>query len=193
MHSFEVHSNESACRKSGCLGLEEVPCVLTGFKHIGGTKLFMVHLYLWKHNFSEKIPDQLCQAVIQSRLLKPVKSSKYLTILKLFHQNVTLNGIDTCSSTSFIKFNFKSILSEETKSRAIKNRPDIDVRSRKLRQENIIYEYFYSGKRSFSNCFSSTIDYLKYTKGAIFVSLEERMIFQDKMKNIQIQVLLDHR
>ena len=24
MHSFEVHSNESVCRKSGCLGLEQV-------------------------------------------------------------------------------------------------------------------------------------------------------------------------
>ena len=24
MHSFEVHSNESACIKSGCLGLEQV-------------------------------------------------------------------------------------------------------------------------------------------------------------------------
>ena len=24
MHSFEVHSNESACRKNGCLGLEQV-------------------------------------------------------------------------------------------------------------------------------------------------------------------------
>ena len=25
-HSFEVHSNESACRKSGRLGLEQVTC-----------------------------------------------------------------------------------------------------------------------------------------------------------------------
>ena len=25
MHSFEVHSDESACRKSGRLGLEQVP------------------------------------------------------------------------------------------------------------------------------------------------------------------------
>ena len=24
MHSFEVHSNESACRKTGCLGTEQV-------------------------------------------------------------------------------------------------------------------------------------------------------------------------
>ena len=31
MHSFEVHSNESACRKSGSLGLEQVQdkCVLS--------------------------------------------------------------------------------------------------------------------------------------------------------------------
>ena len=26
MPSFEVHSNESACRKSGCIGLEQVTC-----------------------------------------------------------------------------------------------------------------------------------------------------------------------
>ena len=29
MHSFEVHSNESACRKSGRLGLEQVSETLT--------------------------------------------------------------------------------------------------------------------------------------------------------------------
>ena len=28
MHSFEVHSNESACRKSGRLGMEQVQCGL---------------------------------------------------------------------------------------------------------------------------------------------------------------------
>ena len=27
MHSFEVHSNESACRKSGRLGMEQVTCI----------------------------------------------------------------------------------------------------------------------------------------------------------------------
>ena len=26
MHSFEVHSNKSACRKSGHIGLEQVKC-----------------------------------------------------------------------------------------------------------------------------------------------------------------------
>ena len=35
MHSFEVHSNESACRKKVCLGLEQVMYVtrLGGFLH----------------------------------------------------------------------------------------------------------------------------------------------------------------
>ena len=44
-----------------------------------------------------------------------------------------------------------------------------------------------------SNPFASTIDYLKYTKGDTFVSLEASMIFQDKIINRQIRVLLDHR
>ena len=30
MHSFEVHSNESACRKSGRLGLEQVLSAVGG-------------------------------------------------------------------------------------------------------------------------------------------------------------------
>ena len=33
MHSFEVHSNESACRKSGRLGLEQALCTV----HRGGS------------------------------------------------------------------------------------------------------------------------------------------------------------
>ena len=28
MHIFQVHSNESACRNSGCLGLEQVSCIM---------------------------------------------------------------------------------------------------------------------------------------------------------------------
>ena len=34
MHSFEVHSNESACRKSGRLGLEQVI-----YEQLSGSKL----------------------------------------------------------------------------------------------------------------------------------------------------------
>ena len=60
-------------------------------------------------------------------------------------------------------------------------------------QDNIISEYVDSDKWAFSNRFSSTIDYLKYTKGATFVSIEASIILQDKMKKREIQVLIDKR
>ena len=34
MHSFEVHSNESACRKNGCLGMEQVQRGNTNFDYL---------------------------------------------------------------------------------------------------------------------------------------------------------------
>ena len=42
MHSFEVHSNESACRKSGRLGLEQVMMAIgttKGNNSYGGSQL----------------------------------------------------------------------------------------------------------------------------------------------------------
>ena len=38
MHSFEVHSNESACRKSGSFGLEQVNGGLKTFTNIAPLK-----------------------------------------------------------------------------------------------------------------------------------------------------------
>ena len=53
MHSFEVHSNESACRKSGRLGLEQVYTIIFGllyivggFVHLYSTKLFGPRIYI---------------------------------------------------------------------------------------------------------------------------------------------------
>ena len=90
-------------------------------------------------------------------------------------------------------FNFKYILSAESESISTTNRPDINSPLRTIRQENIIFEFIESGKQAFSNHFSSTIDYLKYTKSSAFVSLEASMILQEKTTNIQIIVLLENR
>ena len=38
MHSFDVHSNESACRKSGRLGLEQVMCIMSDLWRGNGNK-----------------------------------------------------------------------------------------------------------------------------------------------------------
>ena len=82
------------------------PRVLTWSEHNGGTNLFMVHPYLWKHNFPSKRTYQIFQAVIQPRLLKPGKFSGYSISFQIFHQNRIFNGIDTCSATRFVNFNF---------------------------------------------------------------------------------------
>ena len=51
MHSFEVHSNESACRKIGRLGLEQVLYVLVlmeiGLQCHKIILLFFYKAYLW--------------------------------------------------------------------------------------------------------------------------------------------------
>ena len=89
------------------------PLILTCSEHNKGTNKMMIHTCSWKHNLSAKLPDQLCQAVVNPRLLKPIKASKYSTTFQLFHQTGSFNGIDTCSATSFGRFNFRSKLSME--------------------------------------------------------------------------------
>ena len=135
------------------------PLVLTCAEHDNGTKERYIHTCSWQHNLSSKYPDQLCQAVVNPRLLKPVKASKYSNSFQLFHQTGSFNGIDTCTATSFGKFDFRSKLSMEAEARSISNRPDSNAHLSKLRQDGIISEYVESGKRDFAHEFSSSLNY----------------------------------
>ena len=142
---------------------------------------------------SAKLPDQLCQAVVNPRLLKPIKASKYSTIFQLFHQTGSFNGTDTYFATSFGKLNVGSKLSIEVEARSISNRHDLNARLTNLRQDGVISEFVEAGKRDFAENFSSTIDYSKYIKGAAFVSLENSMLLQEEMSNNRIQASLDYQ
>ena len=62
------------------------PCVLTCKEHNRGTKKYMIHTVQWKDNLPAKYPDQLCQAVVNPRTLKPVKPLKYSTSYQMFQQ-----------------------------------------------------------------------------------------------------------
>ena len=110
----------------------------------------------------------------------------------MFHQTGTFNGIETFSATRFGGFNFNSILYEEVEARSVVNCPDINAHLKKLRQENIISQFFKSGKQEFAPYFSSNIDDSKYSRVATFVSLEIIIILLDKIKNGQIWSLLDN-
>ena len=59
------------------------PCVLTCKDHNHGSKLHMIHPCRLKHNLASKIPDQLCQAVIRPRVVKPVQVSTYCSSFQM--------------------------------------------------------------------------------------------------------------
>ena len=168
------------------------PCVMTYNEHNKGTKLFMIHSCRWKHNLRSARSDQLCQAVIQPRIIRSVQASKYSTSFHLFQQSGTFNGIDTCSAVSFGNFDFKSKLIDEAEARSIKNRPDINVHLTKLRREKVISRYVENGKRKFAQEFASSIDYLKYIKGATYVSLETCMDLQKETINRKTKAMVDN-
>jgi hypothetical protein len=168
------------------------PVVLTCADHNNGSKLFMVHPCRWQHNLTSKKPDQLCQAVIQPRVLKAAKAKKYSMSFQMFHQTGSFNGIDTCSATSFGEFNIKSKLLFEAEARSIANRPDINALLTKLREEDIISPHIEDGRRSFASAFSSSTDYSRYWKGATYVSLESSVILQNENSNRNISAWIDY-
>ena len=168
------------------------PCVLTCKDHNGGTKKFMIHTVQWQHNLPSKQPDQLCQAVVNPRTLKPVKPSKYSTSYQMFQQTGTFNGLDTCTHTSYGNFDFTSKLNNEAEARSLANRPDINAHLGKLSKDGIISTFVENGKRQFATRFSETKIYKKFTKGATFVSLQASMILQREMSGTKLQVVVDH-
>ena len=169
------------------------PVVFTCRNHDGGTKLYMIHPCRWKHNLASKRADQLCQAVINPRIIKPVQASKYSTSFQMFQQSGTFNGIDTCSNTSFGNFDFKSLLIDESEARSISNRPDINNHLNKLKEDEVISDYVEKGKRDFATRYSRDIDYDKYCKGGSFVGIKACINMQRDIEAPQVEAIMDHR
>ena len=151
----------------------------------------MIHPCRWKHNLASKRPDQLCQAVIRPRVVKPVQVSTYCSSFQMFQQNGTFNGLETASHTSFGHFDSTSKLSTEAEARSIANRSDINAHLTKIRVEKVISEYVETSKRDFAKEFSETIDYDLYYKGGTFVSLEASMVMQRETRSRMRKVLID--
>ena len=170
------------------------PVILTCKEHDNGTENLMIHTCRWKHNLPSKNPDQLCQAVIQPRLLKPMKASKYSFGYQMFQQTGTFSGIDTCTASSYGRFDLpKSMLLNESESRSLFNRHDINIHLQTLQKEKIISEVVAKSKISMAKSFSSKFDYSKYYKGATYVSLEASVMLQNEASSRQITATINKR
>ncbi len=168
------------------------PMVLTCSDHNNGSNLFMIHPCRWHHSLASNQPDQLCQAVIQPRTLKPIKASKYSIGFQMFHQAGSFSGIDTCSATSYGRFDFNSKLIREAEARSIRNRPDINLHLSKLREENVISQYIEDGRKAFALTYQPYTDYRILAKGATYVSLEASIILQNENTNRNISAWIDN-
>ena len=110
----------------------------------------------------------------------------------MFQQTGSFNGIDTCSATSYGRFDFNSKSIRESESRSIFNRPYINVNLSKLREENIISQYVEDGRRSFASSFSSSVNYERLAKGSTYISLESSVILQNENANQIVSAWIDY-
>ena len=168
------------------------PFILTCNRHDGGTCKLFIHQCRWKHTLSSKHPDQLCQAVINPRMLRPAKASSYSITYQLFQQKGTFNGIDTCTATRFGNFGLPyNMLLQEAEARSIYNRPDIHAHISNLVDENVMSEVVAASKVEHAKCYSNDFDYEKYYKGATYVSIENSMILQKESLCRDVKALVD--
>ena len=116
------------------------PEVLTCREHNKGTNKQYVHTPRQPYHIipSEK-GDQLCHAVVKTRLIKPMRAAKYSNIYQMHEQRGSFQGIDTCDVTDFGDFSFTSILLDESESRSIMNRPDINSLLDSLEKDGYIF------------------------------------------------------
>jgi hypothetical protein len=84
------------------------PLVLTCKEHNGGTKQSMVHPCHWQHNLPSRRPDQLCQAVVQPHILRPVNAS-----WKEKRDRLIRNGVNSLKAWAYSGFEIISELNEE--------------------------------------------------------------------------------
>lgn len=167
------------------------PCLMTCQPHHGGTKKYMVHQCRWKHNLAAKEPDQLCQAVVNPRQIKPVKASSYSNSYQMYQQTGSFSGIDTCTQTSYGRFDFVSKLSREAEARSIANRPDINAHLNSLVDDEIMSDFLAEDKRKHAVEFSQEVNYEHYTYGSTYVPLEAAMVMQRENSDRSVEVIVN--
>eukprot|EP00957_Ditylum_brightwellii_P212249 15367136-Ditylum_brightwellii.AAC.1 len=155
------------------------PVVMTYTDHNNGTNKFMIHLCCQPHhNFSADISDQLCHAVIKSRAIKPTKAAQCSNTFSMHKQHGTFNGIDTCSVTTFCKFDFISKLSCDAEARSIQTCPDINALLTTLAQQKVLSEFVVKERLKEAIALTDNIDFETYHESATYVPLQVAMYFQ---------------
>ena len=151
------------------------PMFLSCKKHHGGCKQNYIHpMRVPNHILPSRHGDQLCHAVLKPRTVKPMKAGAYSNTYQTQEQRGLFNGIDTCSITNFGDFSFCSKLLDESESRAIAHRPDINALLGNLTKLNVLSKNAVKSMRDNANLkFSDNNVLMSYWQGATYVPFDD--------------------
>lgn len=170
------------------------PLILTCRDHNKGSNLFMIHPCRQPlHILPPKDSDQLAHAVIQSRLIKPLKSSAFSNQFQMHEQRGTFNGLDSFGLTNWRKFNLTSKLLAEAEARSLANRPDTNSLLTQLVNEHVIGESIANSRRIEAIDMTRNIDFYPFHRSATYVPLDIAMSFQRDTMEKEIEAVLDDR
>ena len=156
------------------------PYILTCRHHDGGTNKAYIHTPRQPyHVIPSEHGDQLSHAVIKTRFIKPMKAKKFSNTYQMHEQRGSFQGIDTCDVTDYGNFGICSVLLEESESRSIMHRPDINSLLDRLGNDMSLSQVTINGFRKRAKEVCPPDDVIaKCLVGATYVSLEDAMELQ---------------
>ena len=126
--------------------------------------------------------DQLCHAVIQSRTIKPMKTTQFSTQFQMHKQRGTFCGIDTYSLTNFGKHDFTSFLLSQTESNTIANRPNINSLLSQLVHEKQLSSCIVNAKKEEAKVQNVGVDFDSSINGATYVPVNVAIKFEQALQ-----------
>ena len=102
------------------------PSVLVCQNHKGGSNLDYIHVP--SHpvtSLPARFSDQLAPAVMQSRVIQPMRAKSYSMSFQMHEMRGSFAGLDTMSLGRYRRFDFRSLLTLETESVALRCRKDV--------------------------------------------------------------------
>ena len=151
--------------------------ILTCPKHNNGTHRHYIHPPRTpKHNLSAPYSDQLCQCVIKTRTIQQMRASKYCVIYHTVEQKGSFQGVDTADVTNFGDFNLSSVFLDESESRSIAYRMDINSYLGSLGKQGKVSETTVKGLRERARASAPSPDVIaKHIHGSTYVSMQDSM------------------
>ena len=166
---------------------EQGPHICTCRNHRNGSKKFYIHPPRLPHHLPSYESDQLSHAVIRPRTIKNFKSSSYSNSYQMHEQKGSFQGIDTCDICNYGDFTFLSKLLNESESRSISNRADINDLLDKFEKNGFIAKRIIDDMREMASKKEYSYDFLKrYMIGATYLPLQDCLKLQGNLNDTNL-------